>query len=144
MILRSVSRSSGWLALIACVSTSLLVGCGSYRVVRKTATGGEVALEQQGTMGQSHEKAVEYIASQCPSGYEIVEEGEAVIGSDTTAQSADGRDIFGRNVNRSASTTTEKREWRIKYQCKTPAAASSGPEGKPAALGPVREVFVTF
>jgi hypothetical protein len=144
MSLRSVSRSSVLLAVVACVSTSILAGCGSYRVVRKTPNGGEVALEQSGTREQSHEKAVAYIASQCPNGYDIVEEGEAVIGSDTAAQSVDGRDMFGRPTNQSASTTTEKREWRIKYQCKTPASAAAGADGKPAARGPVQEVIVTF
>lgn len=115
-----------------------LAGCGTYRVVRRTPNGGEVAL--QGTPGKAHEAADQYMASQCPGGYDIVEEGEAVIGSETQAQTTRDKNVWGRPVQRTTESTTEKSEWRIKYQCKE--AAVNGVALRPQAE--IRELVVRF
>lgn len=96
------------------VSLMALNGCAAIRVVQRTPTGGVVALE--GDQEKAHEKAAEYMASQCPEGYQIVEEGEAVIGTQTTEQSRRER-VWGVPVKETRSETTDKREWRVKYQC---------------------------
>ncbi len=115
-----------------------LGGCGTYRVVRRTPNGGEVAL--QGTPEKAHEAADGYMASQCPNGYDIVEEGEAVIGSETHAQTTQGRNSWGRPTERTNQSTVDKSEWRIKYQCKDTTA--NGVASRPH--GEVKELVVRF
>ncbi|MBX3211122.1 MAG: hypothetical protein KF850_03750 [Labilithrix sp.] len=66
-------------------------GCGSYRVLSEAKSGGTVALE--GAHDGARSKAERYMRAQCPGGFEIVEEGDA-IGSDGAS-----------------------REWRISYVC---------------------------
>src|SRR5258708_18680682 len=80
------------IASVLALSTMALTGCGTYRVVHKTAAGGEVALE--GSEDKAREAAAEYMASQCPQGFDVIEEGEAVIGSQTTASTRKER-VFG-------------------------------------------------
>ncbi len=78
------------LSFVAASALATLTGCSSIRVVQKTPAGGTVALE--GAEGGAREKADEYMRSQCPAGYEIVEEGEAVV--------------------------TDTREWHITFKCR--------------------------
>jgi hypothetical protein len=89
-----------------------LTGCSGIRVVQKTQTGGVVAL--QGAEGGAREKADEYMRQQCPKGYEIVEEGEAVVGQTTHADTRPGVFLGSHTTARSE----DRREWRITYQCK--------------------------
>jgi len=77
--------------LLAASFLLLVGGCGSYRVLSEAKTGGTVALE--GAHDSARSKAEEYMRSQCPSGYEIKEEGDAY--------SANGA----------------LHEWRITYVC---------------------------
>jgi hypothetical protein len=120
---------------------TMLAGCGTYRVVKKTPNGGEVAL--QGSPEKAREGAQEYMAAQCPGGYDILEEGEAVVGSETTEQTRKGPDVFGVPTRTTNASTTDKREWRIKYQCKgtTPAPAAAGEAPK---QGSIHELVVRF
>lgn len=74
----------------------VLSGCGSYRVLSEAKSGGTVALE--GAHDSAREKAEGYMRSQCPNGYEVVEEGEAV------------------------SEGGASREWRLSYRCTGSAA----------------------
>jgi hypothetical protein len=101
-----------------CSVTSLLAlaGCGaagSFRVVEKTTGGGVVALPSAQDMGR--EKAEQYMKSQCPTGYDVQKEAEAVIGSDTT-QGTQKASFF--SAPTAATTTTQKTEWRIEFKCK--------------------------
>lgn len=76
----------------------VLTGCGSIRVVSEAKSGGTVVLE--GAHGAAREKAEEYMRQQCPTGYEVVEEGDTAGDSD------------------------DAREWRIAYRCHgSPAVA---------------------
>jgi hypothetical protein len=111
-------------SLVMFVSLALVACSGTYRVVRKTTSGGEVALV--GPQESAREKADEYMRGQCPTGFDVVEEGEAVVGSTTTARTADGgKNLFGQPTSTTHADSTDKREWRIKYQCKnTPPAAA--------------------
>ncbi len=135
----SIRSALSYSMISAVLLSSLgLGGCGTYRVVRRTPNGGEVAL--QGTPGKAHEAADQYMASQCPSGYDIVEEGEAVIGSETQAQTTRDKNVWGRPVQRTTESTTDKSEWRIKYQCK--AASANGVASRPQ--GEIKELVVRF
>lgn len=110
-------RSVATLVSIASL-LSLATGCSGIRVVQKTRDGGVVAL--QGQESGAREKADEYMRSQCPAGYEIVEEGEAVVGSDTTVRQ---RQTFIGPVTTAQSE--DRREWRLTYKCKGAPAASA-------------------
>jgi hypothetical protein len=113
-------QSSLVLASVLALST-VMAGCGTYRVVRRTPNGGEVAL--QGTESKAREAAAEYMASVCPEGYDVLEEGEAVIGTETDAQTQRGR-VYGVPTTTTTATTTDKHEWRIKYQCRGGSTAN--------------------
>ena len=70
---------------------SVVTGCGSIRVVSEAKSGGTLAL--RGAHDPAREKAERYMREHCPSGYEVVEEGDAAGDSD------------------------DAREWRIAYRC---------------------------
>src|SRR5689334_21653007 len=84
-------------------SMAALTGCGSIRVVQKTPTGGVVAL--LGSQDKAREKAAEYMSAQCPEGYRIVEESEAVVGTETTAETRKDK-VFGVPVTSTTAETT--------------------------------------
>jgi hypothetical protein len=102
-------------------------GCSGIRVVHRTSGGGIVALK--GPQEGAREKAEAYMNSQCGRGFEIVEEGEAVVGQETTATT---RGTFIGPVT--TATSTDTREWRITYKCKDADAANAG----------TKSVFITF
>jgi hypothetical protein len=108
-------------AALALASLSL-AACSSIRVVQKTPQGGVVAL--QGDREEAMQKAVTYMQSQCPTGYQIVEEGEAVIGQDIQTETTQNRSRWG-NSQSTRGSTTDKREWRVTYACKD----ASGKQG---------------
>lgn len=103
---------------------SMLVGCvhGNYRVVKTVPSAGEVALE--GPQQEARQKAEGYMANRCPGGYDITEEGEAVIGQNSSSQTRKGAFVVIPTTETN-TTTTDKREWRIKYQCKGGAPGTS-------------------
>ena len=70
---------------------SILAACSSIRVVQEGKTGGTVALS--GPHDGARAKAEEHMRSNCPHGWQIVEEGEALATDNVT------------------------REWRITYAC---------------------------
>ncbi len=110
-------------------------GCANIRVVKKTQTGGEVAL--LGSREGAQEKANEYMARHCPAGYDVLEEGEAVVGQNATTTTRPTKGLFGGKQLQSDSSTEDKREWRVKYQCKGAESPSArGPAGAPGGAGP--------
>ncbi|HEU4406107.1 MAG TPA: hypothetical protein VFS43_12635 [Polyangiaceae bacterium] len=140
------------LSLMAIAFFSLAAaGCSGIRVVKRTPSGGELALV--GAREGAQQKANEYMAGQCPGGYDVLEEGEAVVGQETSTTSRPTRGLFGDRQVQSNSVSEDKREWRVKYQCKgaeppaAPAAAPADPAApalKTSRAGAVREVVVTF
>jgi len=120
------------LALASTLAAIAVAGCSSFRVVEKSQTGGVVALS--GPRDDAHQKAEEFMAAQCPLGYQIVDEGEAVIGEDT--QGVARPSVFGGGTT--ATSTTQKTEWRIKYQCK----GTASPEGEPVVTGVIKTVAI--
>lgn len=114
-----------------------LVGCSGIRVVKASKAGGEIALI--GDREAAMEKARGEMERVCggPQAYEVVEEGEAVIGevSDSRGNAQAGRGIFGNPEVRTSehTETTQKTEWRVKYACK--GAAQPAPAGNPPPAG---------
>jgi hypothetical protein len=94
----------------------LVTGCSSIRVVKKTPDGGVVAL--QGIQSDARNKAQDYMRSQCAGEYDVVEEGEAVVGSDTTTRKTST--FLGPATT---SQSSDRAEWRITYRCKGAKAA---------------------
>lgn len=133
-----VSRS---LALVSIPLLSLAAGCvhGNYRVVKTVPSAGEVALE--GPQEEARQKAEGYMASRCPSGYDIVEEGEAVVGQNSTSQTREGRTALIIPTMQTTTSTTDKREWRIKYQCKGASPSTTTTTG---AQGRIQEIVLFF
>ena len=120
-------------------------------MVKRTPAGGELALV--GAREGAQDKANEYMARQCPGGYDVLEEGEAVVGQNTTTTTRPTKGLFGGKQIQSDSSSEDKREWRVKYQCKgaeapaAPAAAPAAPAApalQTSRAGAVREVVVTF
>ena len=104
---------------------------GSYREVKVAQGGGELALE--GDRALAHQKAEAYMQTKCAAGYDILEEGEATVGTDTTTSSSGGGVrvrshgvSFGKRPS-SESSTRDATEWRVKYQCKGAAATPAAP-----------------
>ncbi len=115
--------------LVACLALGL-TACSSYRVVKVTPSGGIVAL--QGDRDDAHAKAEKYMASRCPDGYKILEEGEVPVGSSTEGEAHKGTDLFGLKTVHESSSTHEETEWRVTYQCKSAAAAAPAAPAAPA------------
>lgn len=132
-----------------------LSACSGIRVVKASKAGGEIALI--GDREAAMEKARGEMERTCggPGNYEVVEEGEAVIGevSDSQGSARAGHGVFGPSVRTSEHTeTTQKTEWRVKYACKgaaQPPATNPPAGGAPATTGgtpsgQLHEVIVRF
>jgi hypothetical protein len=79
------------LLLTLAIALGCLTGCGSIRVVSEAKSGGTLVLS--GAQGSARSKAEDYMRRHCPTGYEVVEEGDT------------------------AGDTDDSREWRIAYRC---------------------------
>lgn len=107
------------------------------REVRRTATGGEVAI--YANVPEARDGAYQIMGSRCPNGFDIVEEGEVVIGVVASGQESGtvtrfGNRSTGHYSGSSYQTVEDKREWRFLYQCRTaPGVAVPGalPEVRP-------------
>jgi hypothetical protein len=124
---------------IGCVVSFAAIGCGSsFRVVEKSAGAGVVAIPT--AQDSAREQAEAYMKSQCPAGYDVQKEAEAVIGETTKGKQQ--ATMFG-GVN-SSSTTTQKTEWRIEYKCKDSGGAAPAPaaSGSPAKTSSETHVLI--
>jgi hypothetical protein len=118
--------SRSWLVLVGIsVAVAAAVGCGGYRVVKKTPEGGIVALK--GDQTEARQKADEYMTSTCGGPYDIVEEGEAVIGETNSSETR----ATSYGTMRSTGQSTQKTEWRLTYKCR----GKGGPAVAPAGSG---------
>lgn len=115
------------LSSLVCVSLLALsmVACSSARVVHDTRTGGTVAL--RGPRDDAREKADLLMRDKCPSGFSIVEQGEVPYGESSwssTSFNGSGRHSLGSAFTQ--TSTTQKTEWQIVFQCNG-AQASAAP-----------------
>ena len=145
----SIIRSS-FVATALVAAAVALAGCSAIRVVKANKAGGEIAL--LGNREDAMTKAGVEMNRICGAhGFEVVEEGEAVIGTHSTSeeQAVGGRTFFGAPaVKTTGSTdTVQKTEWRVKYICKgvdQPAAPSAAPPAAPMPVGKIHELIVRF
>lgn len=144
---------------------STLAGCGFVREVKRTPTGGEIAI--RGRTSGTEKEASDLMNARCPGGYDILEEGEVVVGQQTITQSQgqgtvtqtrSGRITTVNTYNQGTSSTQNTTEWRILYQCKgagpTPGAAPPAESpaspgatpvpGRPESRGRVHELRLRF
>lgn len=128
----------------------VLAACGSARVIQRNQSGG--VIELSGDRGKAMEQANQEMAAHCgPNNYQITQEGEEAIGTDTVMQEDTAQDSrTSRNGRRSStdSSTTQTTStrtataWRVHYQCNgaggPPPAAPPGPPpgGDPGAPPP--------
>jgi hypothetical protein len=125
---------------IGCVVSFAAVGCGgsTFRVVEKTSGAGVVAIAS--AQDQAREQAETYMKSQCPTGYDVQKEAEAVIGETTKGKQQAG----WLGSTNTSSTTTQKTEWRIEYKCKDAGGAAPAPaaSGAPAKTSSETHVLI--
>jgi hypothetical protein len=113
------------------LGAAFAIGCGNYRVVKKSQEGGIVALV--GDQNEARKKADDYMTGTCGGPYDIVEEGEAVVGETNTAESRP----TGYGTTRTTGQSTQKTEWRLTYKCRGKGGPAVAPpaSGAPAAAG---------
>ncbi len=118
------------------------------QVKSKPQQGGVIALNVN-HVPEDRQKAEGMMQTTCGrSSYKIVEEGEAVIGTETTSSgnaynnsygsgsgfSAFGVPLSGGTSMNSNSSTVQKKEWQITYECQN--VASNAPTPAPASVAP--------
>jgi len=128
-----------------------LAACGSARVIQRTQTGG--VIELQGDRGKAMEQANSEMASHCgPGNFDITQEGEEAIGTDTYSRedtnaasqtSRSGRTTTAGSTTQGQQSTRTATAWRVHYTCRgaggpppPPAAAAPPPPGDPNAPPP--------
>jgi len=119
----------------------VLGACGSARVIQRNQNGG--IIELSGDRGKAMEQANSEMAAHCgPNNYQIVQEGEEAIGTDTytredtasdTATSRSGRRQSTDTTTSGVQSTRTATAWRVHYQC---AGAGGPPPGGPPPGGP--------
>lgn len=128
--------------IIASLLCAYISGCTPYaevRLVKRTKAGGEYAV--LGARDLAMQKAYSAMAQDCggPQAYEVVEEGEAVVGQDAVSSGTKKKEkgVFGAFTSEETSTSSRNAtEWRVKYQCK---GAEPEPAEAPAADAPADE-----
>ena len=121
----------------------VLAACGSARVIQRNQSGG--VIELSGDRGKAMEQANQEMSAHCgPNNYQITQEGEEAIGTDTVMQEDTAQDSrtsrSGRRSSTDSSTTqtTSTRTataWRVHYQCNG-AGGPPPPAGPPAGPPP--------
>lgn len=132
----------------------VLAACGNAKLIRQDQSGG--VLELQGERGKAMEAANNMMAGHCggPGSWDIVQQGEEVIGTDTFVREDTSEDSkTSRSGRRSSTDTTttgqtstrEATAFRIHYRCRSagpvppagdPAGPPPPPEGDPGAPPP--------
>jgi hypothetical protein len=127
-------KKLGKLGLVAGLVSIALAGCGSARYVQRTQYGGTIALN--GDRGKAMEAATKDMQAHCPGGYQVLQEGEVPIGTDTGARSDTYQNRDGSVTQQAGQSTRTATEWRVQYQCNgapvAPAPAPAGPPPPPA------------
>jgi hypothetical protein len=99
----------------------MLSACGTARLVQQTQYGGVIAL--QGDRNKAMEDAGRMMSQHCgPNNYQIVQQGEEVIGTDTsyderTDQASNRSGTRAASETSGGQSTRNATEWRVHYQC---------------------------
>jgi hypothetical protein len=120
----------------------VLAACGSARVIQRNQSGG--VIELSGDRGKAMEQANQEMSAHCgPNNYQITQEGEEAIGTDTVVQEDTAEDSrtsrSGRRSSTDSSTTQQTSTrtataWRVHYQCN--GAGGGPPPGPGPDMGP--------
>lgn len=141
--MKTIRMHSAGTILVAAVAT-FAFGCGFVREVKRTQTGGEIAI--RGRTSGTEKEAADLMTARCNGAYDILEEGEVVVGQQTVTNSQ-GQGTVVQHQNRNnhvtqvntysqgTSSTQNTTEWRIIYQCKSAAPAAAVPAPAEAAPG---------
>ncbi len=115
----------------------VLAACGSARVIQRNQSGG--VIELSGDRGKAMEQANQEMSAHCgPNNYQITQEGEEAIGTDTVVQEDTAQDSRTSRSGRRSSTDTSTTQtsstrtataWRVHYQCN--GAGGPPPMGPP-------------
>lgn len=121
----------------------VLTACGSARVIQRNQSGG--IIELNGDRGKAMEQAHREMGAHCgPNNYQIVQEGEEAIGTDTIAREDTAEDTrtsrSGRRSSTDSSTvqqtsTRTATAWRVHYQCGGAAGGPPPPPGPGPDMG---------
>lgn len=121
-----------------------LAACGQAKVIQRTQTGGIIELD--GDRGKAMEQARGVMDQHCgPNNYQIVQEGEEVIGQDTFSRedtnagehtSRSGRTTTSSQTTTGQTSTRDATAWRVHYQCGAAGAPPPGGAAMPPAGPP--------
>ena len=122
----------------------VLAACGSAKVIQQNQQGG--IIELQGDRNKAMEQATQEMAAHCggPGSFQIVQQGEEVIGQDTFVREDTATDQrTSRRGRRSSTDTTTTGQsstrnataWRVHYACNS-AGGPPPPGGAPGGAPP--------
>jgi len=123
----------------------VLAACGSAKVITRTQAGG--IIELQGDRNKAMEQANNAMAAHCggPGSWDITQEGEEAIGTDTFTREDTAQDSkSSRSGRRSKTDTTTTGQtstrtataWRIHYSCRGAGGPPPPPAGPPEGAPP--------
>ena len=126
--------------IVVALTMTFAQGCGFVREVKRTQTGGEIAI--RGRTDSTEKEAADLMHARCNGAYDIIEEGEVVVGQQTITSSQGQGTVVQHNrssnqvtqlntYNHGTSTTQNTTEWRILYQCKAAGAVTPAPGAVP-------------
>ena len=124
------------LGLFGFACAAVLSACGTARYVSRSQYGGTIALE--GDRNKAMEAANQDMAGHCggPTTYQIVQEGEVVVGTYTTEQDDVHTHHNGSTTTVEETTTHPTTEWRVTYQCAGAPAGSQSQIAPPPMAPP--------
>ena len=104
--------------LLPLLCASLFASCATTRVVQTQPQKGGTIAVHDGLIGDARSDAKAKMKANCPKGrYQIVEEGEAKVGSSSRGNSDSKKTNYGITLTSTDSETRDVTEWRIKYRC---------------------------
>lgn len=122
----------------------VLGACGSARVIQRNQNGG--VIELSGDRGKAMEQANSEMSAHCgPNNWQVVQEGEEAIGTDTFVRedtsSDSARSRSGRRSSTDTTTTGQQSTrtataWRVHYQCNGAGGPPPAGPGGPPPAGP--------
>lgn len=122
----------------------VLGACGSARVIQRNQNGG--VIELSGDRGKAMEQANSEMSAHCgPNNWQVVQEGEEAIGTDTfvredtssdSAQSRSGRRSSTDTTTTGQQSTRTATAWRVHYQCNGAGGPPPAGPGGPPPAGP--------
>ena len=107
------------LGLVIMTSCTTILQSHARVVKQQPGKGGVIAIPTGFDGGDNARiEATGYMNENCKNQFEIVEEGEVVVGRDTRGDASKKTTLFDRNNVHVHSTSTDITEWRITYKCK--------------------------